>query len=276
MNREERIMKRLKEHYNYLENKGHEVVAVMLQGSQNYNLDMYTDEYMSDIDSKAIVLPSFDDFVYDKKPFNYTYILGNEEHIDTKDIRSMCEMWRKENISYIELLYTDFKIINPKYLDILNYLISQKDTIVNINKNQFLRCIAGMAKEKYKALAHPYPSKIELIKKYGYDPKQLHHLLRLKEFISRYVNNEPLSKCYKAENKKFLMALKQGKSWITNKTIPAYLAFRVASCTVEEICEIKNKECTREDIINTDGIDILNRVRYNLLKRKFKKDLQDY
>ena len=36
----------------------------------------------------------------------------NEEHIDTKDIRKMCEMWLKENISYIELLYSDFIIIN--------------------------------------------------------------------------------------------------------------------------------------------------------------------
>lgn len=61
MNREEKIMARLQEHYNYLIEKGHEVVALMLQGSQNYDLDIYTEEYQSDIDSKAIILPSFED-----------------------------------------------------------------------------------------------------------------------------------------------------------------------------------------------------------------------
>lgn len=114
MNREEKIMARLQEHYNYLIEKGHEVVVLMLQGSQNYDLDIYTEEYQSDIDSKAIILPSFEDFVQNRSPFSYTYILDNNEHIDTKDIRIMCEMLKKENISYIELLYTKFMIINPE------------------------------------------------------------------------------------------------------------------------------------------------------------------
>ena len=58
MNREEHIMNRLSEHYNYAVGQGYEVVCLMLQGSQNYELDVYTDEYKSDIDTKAIVLPS--------------------------------------------------------------------------------------------------------------------------------------------------------------------------------------------------------------------------
>lgn len=119
----DKIMARLQEHYDFLVNKGHEVVGVFLQGSQNYGLDLYTSEYVSDIDSKAIILPSFDDFVYNRKAFSHTYILDNEEHIDTKDIRVMCEMWIKENISYIELLYTNFSIINPEYYDIVNAYI---------------------------------------------------------------------------------------------------------------------------------------------------------
>ena len=49
------------------------------QGSYNYGLDYKK----SDIDSKAVVLPSFEDFVHSKFPFSYTYVLDNEEHIDT-------------------------------------------------------------------------------------------------------------------------------------------------------------------------------------------------
>ena len=123
MDRKEKVMKRLQEHYDYLVNQGHEVVFLAHQGSYNYNLDYEK----SDIDSKAVVLPSFEDFVHSKSPFSYTYILENEEHIDTKDVRKMCEMWQKENISYIELLYSDFIIINPEYKDLVDELGSLFD-----------------------------------------------------------------------------------------------------------------------------------------------------
>lgn len=275
MNREEKIMTRLQEHYNYLIEKGHEVVALMLQGSQNYDLDIYTEEYQSDIDSKAIILPSFEDFVQNKSPFSYTYILDNNEHIDTKDIRIMCEMLKKENISYIELLYTKFTIINPEYKDIFELLIKNRDEIVNINKHQFLRCISGMATEKRKALTHPYPTIIDKINKYGYDPKQLHHLARLEEFIARYVNGVELQDCYKAKNKEYLLALKLGKYAENNKIIPVEEAIKMADRINNNINFIKNQYCIDKDVINEQGILILDKVRYELLKKKFKKDLKN-
>lgn len=275
MNREEKIMTRLQEHYNYLIEKGHEVVALMLQGSQNYDLDIYTEEYQSDIDSKAIILPSFEDFVQNKSPFSYTYILDNNEHIDTKDVRIMCEMLKKENISYIELLYTKFTIINPEYKDIFELLIKNRDEIVNINKNQFLRCISGMATEKRKALTHPYPTIIDKINRYGFDPKQLHHLARLEEFITRYVNGAELKDCYKAKNKEYLLALKLGKYVESNKIIPVKEATKIADRINNNINFIKNQYCVDKDVINEQGISILNTVRYELLKKKFKKDLKN-
>lgn len=274
MEREERIMKRLQEHYDYLLSQGHEVVAVFLQGSQNYNLDLYTKEYMSDIDSKAIVLPSFDDFVYDKKAFSYTYILENNEHIDTKDIRIMCEMWRKENISYIELLYTDFKIINPEYKYILNALIEERNEIININTNNFIKCIYGMALEKRKALTHPYPTIMEKINKFGYDPKQLHHLARLKEFIERYANGEPIEECYKTKEREYLLALKLGKNPNGDK-LELKDAELLADKFSDEIKILKDKICDENNIINGFGTALLYETKYELLKKKFKKDLKN-
>ena len=243
MNREEKIMARLQEHYNYLIEKGHEVVALMLQGSQNYDLDIYTEEYQSDIDSKAIILPSFEDFVQNRSPFSYTYILDNNEHIDTKDIK---------------------------------LLIENRDQIVNINKNQFLRCISGMAMEKRKALTHPYPTIIDKINKYGYDPKQLHHLARLEEFITRYVNGVSLEDCYKSKNREYLLALKLGKYVESNKIIPVEEAIKMANRIDNNINFIKNQYCIEEDTkIDEYGISVLNKIKYELLKKKFKKDLKN-
>ena len=46
-----------------------EVVYLALQGSQNYELDEYSEEYQSDIDTKCIILPTLDDIVCGKSPY---------------------------------------------------------------------------------------------------------------------------------------------------------------------------------------------------------------
>ena len=115
----EKILDKVKEHYDYLYGLGYEVVFTALQGSQNYGLDEYSDEYYSDVDTKSVVLPKFADFVAAKPPVSAVEIikdeLGRDIHAEVKDIRIMFEMFLKENISYIELLYSQYVIVNPKY-----------------------------------------------------------------------------------------------------------------------------------------------------------------
>ena len=133
------IYKRILEHYNYLIEYGFEVVCIMLQGSQNYNLDEYSDEYKSDVDTKAIVLPSFNDFIFGNPPTSTTIVLENQEHIDIKDIRIMFDMFKKQNISYIELLYSKYIFINPKYDKIISEMFEKRDLIAAIDYNKFLK-----------------------------------------------------------------------------------------------------------------------------------------
>ena len=131
--RTEYIMNNLQKKYDYLIAKDYEVVALFLQGSQNYNLDIYDDEYQSDIDAKAIVLPTLDDIILNKRPVSTTIVLDNEEHIDVKDIRIMRDMFLKQNISYIELLYTDFYIINDKYKEFYDGIGTLKSGVSDLN-----------------------------------------------------------------------------------------------------------------------------------------------
>lgn len=51
------IMSNIRDKYLYLEEHGYKVLGLFLQGSQNYGLDIYDEDYKSDIDAKAIVLP---------------------------------------------------------------------------------------------------------------------------------------------------------------------------------------------------------------------------
>lgn len=198
MNRETMIYKNLKQKYNYLIEKGYEVVYVSLQGSQNYGLDLYTDDYVSDIDCFAVVLPSFDDFVNLNHQISTTLVLDNNEHINIKDIRSMFELYSKQNIQYLETLFTDYKIINKKYKQYANKIFAMKYDIANISRDLLIRSIFGMSSEKYHALHHPYPSIIDKINKYGYDGKQLCHLIRLYYFLRGLENGYDFKKCLTA------------------------------------------------------------------------------
>lgn len=275
MNREEKIMQRVQEHYDYLQSLGYEVVCVCLQGSQNYGLDEYSDEYMSDIDTKAIVLPPLDDFIAAAPPVSTVVIMDNNEHAEVKDIRIMFDMFKKANISYIELLFTEFKIINPEWAEFIEPLFANRELISKYNRNQFLRCIAGMAMEKRKALCHPYPNLIEKIEKYGYDGKQLHHCVRLYNFIERFVNGESLDTCYKvkAPMHNILMNYKKQKDAYGNE-LSQEKAIEICDYYVAEIDKIKDAALTEEEGLDKDAEKLLSRILLKIIKAKMIKDLE--
>lgn len=275
MNREEYIMMRLWEHYFYLQEKGYEVVCLMLQGSQNYGLDEYSNEYTSDIDSKAIVLPHFRDFVYEKQPISKVEVLDNNEHIDIKDIRVMFDMFKKENISYIELLYTKYKIINPKYQLYMQKVFDRREDIAAININQFLRCIVGMSGNKVKALCHPYPNLIDKIEKYGFDGKQLSHCVRLYEFINRFCNGTPIAACYLTEEREMLMNFKKQLTAEGDRVMTVDEAIAAANFYYEQTKLIESLHLMKEDVVNYGTIDFLNKIKYDILKQKFEEDINE-
>lgn len=265
MNREEYINNRIKEHYDYIKDK-YNVIYLGLQGSQNYELDVYDDEYKSDIDTKAIILPSFEDIVYNRTPISKTIVLENNEHIDVKDIRVMFETFKKQNVNFIEILFTKYRIISEEYKEIIENLLQNRESIAHLNYNQALRCMAGMSMEKLKALQHPYPTIIDKIEKYGYDPKQLHHILRMNDFIKKYAIGKSYKDCLIPDNKEYLIQIKKG-------ILSVDKAVELAIKTDNETKEIKNKYLKEEEEINKKAIETLDYVKFEILKRKFKKEL---
>lgn len=275
IDKSERILNRVQEHYNYLVASGYEVVFTALQGSQNYGLDEYTQEYMSDVDTKSVVLPSLEDFVKAKSPISTVEVLDNDEHAEVKDIRVMFEMFKKMNISYIELLFSDYVVINPKYKEYVELLFSYKNLIASADKIQFVKCIAGMAYEKQKALCHPYPGIIEKIEKYGYDGKQVSHAVRLWEFISKYEAGTPVPACYKSEKKLYLMALKK-QQYEDGTTMPVQDAIEICDVAVAAIKEIKDRIV---DALTTEDYEpdyatwkILDKIKEAILTAKITED----
>ena len=268
MEREEMINQRIHEHYDYLKEQGYEIVGLFLQGSQNYNNDIYTEEYMSDIDTKAIVLPTFEDFVRGKEPVSTTLILENNEHIDVKDIRVMFDVIQKSNVNFLEILFTDFKIINPKYEKLFQPILDNAERLANADMKQLLNCIVGMSKQKFCALKHPYPTIKDKIDKFGYDPKQLNHIIRMNYFMKRILNGESFrSALNEIERKEYLVAVKKGMYDLAT-------AEELAVKFDTETYELKEK-AFENTIFLVDGVakELYNQVKYEILKQWFREQV---
>lgn len=261
------VFDRVREHRDHLESLGYEWVMIALQGSQNYELEYE----FSDVDTKAIILPKFEDVVLAKSPFSSTLILENNEHIDVKDIRLSFELFKKQNPAYVELLFSKYVIINPKYSDITN-LFEINENIARYNNLATVSAIKGMMMEKRKALQHPYPTIKDKIEKYGFDPKQLHHLCRLEEFLRRYISGERYSECLISKNKEYLMFLKHGNLNCEEAIALADEMLNSANLMVDKYRENNSNP----DFQNKDLIDsIIKNTLLLILKKFFKEEITE-
>lgn len=203
---DEWIMNKIQEHYQEALKlyPADRIIGIFCQGSQNYGLDYEG----SDIDTKCFLVPTLEDIIFNKKPISTTHIRANEEHIDFKDIRLFLTTVRKQNLNFMEILFTKYKIVNSTYEPMWNRLIENNEQIARYNPVGAVKTMKGIALEKYHAMEHKYPSKIELIDKWGYDGKQLSHLIRVDEYLARYIAGEPYADCLITKKADLLIATK--------------------------------------------------------------------
>ena len=260
------IYERLKDDFNYVSSLGYNVLGIFLQGSQNYNLSYEG----SDIDTKAILIPSFEDFVLNKKPVSTTLIREDNSHIDIKDIRLMHECFKKQNINFIENLFTQYKYLNPDYAALYQPMFDNNELIAHYNNYAAINCIAGMVYEKHKAMEHPYPTLKDKIEKYGYDNKQLHHILRCEEFLIRYIDGVPYAECLIPTEPQSLIDVKATYKYSLEQ------ARKIADSCEANVKEIKQKYMdTHEVVVNYEVETIMNDVLINILKYAFQKEIGD-
>ena len=195
----EKILKRLKEQLDYVIQLGYNeerILGIFLYGSQNYG---FANEN-SDIDSKVIILPSFSDFCLKSKNLvSVEAHMENGEHIDIKDIRLLRENFMKQNINFTELLFTEYKILNPVYEDLFNfYFISQRENIVRFDQAKTIKSIG-------RQLQHT-------LGQGPTDNKKLYNSKRLFFFLSNYIQGKPYLECLqpKGEEHEYLWNLKYG------------------------------------------------------------------
>ena len=268
---DEWIMDRIQEHYEeakeyFDENR---IVGIFCQGSQNYGLDYEN----SDIDTKLIVVPTFEEIAFNKKPHSTTHVRANNEHIDFKDIRLYIETFRKQNLNFLEILFTPYKIVNPQYAEWWNILVENREAIAHYDIHRAIKSMKGIAMEKYHAMEHRYPSKVDIIDKYGYDSKQLHHLLRVEEYLENYINGATYESCLipDPETASLLSTIKQNNDYFS--LIKARYHALMSIKHIEALCEYGLSKYPEGHDESTD--EILNKVQYEIMRYAVAVELME-
>lgn len=262
---DEWIMNEIKKHcdesLNYFSKDN--IVGIFYQGSGNYGLD-YEE---SDVDTKLIVVPSFRDVAMNQQPISTTHVRANEEHIDFKDIRLYMQTFRKQNLNFLEILFTPYCTLNDDYADEWQRLVVAREQIAHMNPYQAVKSMQGIAKEKYHAMEHHYPKRMHMIERYSYDPKQLHHLLRVQEYLKRYVVGESYESCLQPRNHEYLIEVKKGLHTLDE-------ARELATASIADIDEVCKKffEVVKKPEENTEIRELLDDVQYNIMKIAIKKE----
>lgn len=256
----------LNDHYleahQYFEHRN--IVGLFLQGSQNYGLD--TEE--SDVDTKLVVTPSLSDIVMNKPAVSTTHVRANNEHIDFKDIRLMLGTFRKQNLNFLEILFTDYFMLNGMYEAEWDELVKYREKIAHYNIYAAIKAMKGIALEKYHAMEHRYPAKVNIIDRFGYDPKQLHHLLRVEDYLERYIVGAPYEACLKPCDPEYLIQVKLGMYDLDRARTIANLSIE----HIDQMCE----RFTKDSPYNTNDpfIDeLLDHVQEEIMTISIKKEL---
>ena len=249
------IQERVNDQYKYAVSKyGDHILGVFLYGSQNYNI--HTED--SDIDTKAIYIPTLDEIAAGAAPISKELSYGNRgEHIEVKDIRLMCQMWKKQNMNFLEILYTKYFALNPKYEDVFNQTFKlYRSNISAYNVHQMVQSTIGQIKSTMKqAMAE------------NTDPaavgKQIANCFRLCFFCNDFLGND-LTRYQDAiylsnELRTSLLLIKPAKH-LDKEQIIAY------ACVINELCYAL-EEKVKEYVVNEDNKQLVDAVFINGTKR---------
>jgi len=178
------IIDTLQQYKEHAEAQGLLVYAIALKGSQNYNL---SDEE-SDIDANLVFIPTLSQ-LRTSETFKFTFETGD---VVCHNIYKFVEIVAKGNPQWIEVCQTE-------------YVIGDLSAFRHYSLNP--SALKGMMMEKVHAFSKLYPSRKSIVEKHGWDPKQLHHIIRLYDTLNLNVNVHK----YSGPDKEFMLDVKRGR-----------------------------------------------------------------
>ena len=177
------IIEKVKQHSKYVTGKikASQIMTVLI-GSQNYQLDTEN----SDIDTVTFVFPTLYDIVFNKEPVSSEFDVSDGKCV-VKDIRLAFDLLRKPSPNSVEWFITKYKYYNPLYENILKYYLENQAMLFLLTHANYKTAIAATV-----GAARGYYLRGNNIS----DGKKVANVLRLKNFILNYLDEECNPKDY--------------------------------------------------------------------------------
>lgn len=244
------ILEEVKKHHDFVENHtqllSYVPFTTVLVGSQNYNLATP----QSDVDTKTIMVPRLKTLLTTKTPLSTTRVMEDQSHCDVKDIRNAIDCWKKQNVNFVEMLFTKYYYVPEPYRDLWAEITAPEraEKIAHYNTYAAIHCIQGNVAEKYKAMLHRHPANEKDFDKYGYGRKDLHHLCRLYFFLLSYLSGKKTyPQCLVSkEEHKFLLSLKTNPVPLAEATAMAERYHKNCDTLAEQYYQWHQPEPDRE------------------------------
>lgn len=199
---------RIKKHLAVVQEKyGDRVVFISAVGSMNYGLFTET----SDVDTKAVILPTYAEIVL-KKPESVTLQI-NDEQCSVKDLRVYINELKKQGINVLETLVTNYYLVNGKFLNQIELLRSWAEEISHYDENKFLSSTIGTACSYAKRWNIAYKNYLETDDDANLDYKAAYNIVRLHNTIHAYIQGRKFKdaiNCGTSLDRDFLLRIKYG------------------------------------------------------------------
>lgn len=186
MNHKEAVSKKYPEY---------QILGIFLYGSQNYNIA--TDK--SDVDTKAIIIPTVEQLAF--KPMRTETIeFDDGGHCEIMSIVHWVENLKKQNVNFVETLFTQYRWINPFYLNKWKEtFLEKREDIANYDKDRMVKSICHQA--------------INTLSRYD-TGKSLANGYRFRYFLYNKLKGADYLKCIKVPNplNEYLIELKLDKT----------------------------------------------------------------
>ena len=171
---------------------------------------------------------------------------------------------RKQYFNTIEVLYTDFKILNPFYENLWNNLVVNRELLSHYNPYGVVTSTIGVAKSKYKKLEEPRNKVKALFEGIEYDAKRLSDLIWLEHYLIHYLGGSPYIEAIKPSNNQLMLDAKNGKFTLEEARSLGKNAYdeiiRIGERYIKAVELVENKT-------NDEAERILNQVQHDIIQK---------
>ena len=248
MENKEQLLSTVRQHAEYpYSQSGHTPIYAALYGSQNYGIA--TPE--SDVDTKVWLMPSFRDLYTAAKPYSKE-LHYDEAHVEAKDSRLMIGELKKQNMNFLETIFTPYYWCSRRYATEFDYLRDNRELIARYDVNKGAHAFMGHMYNMYNRF------------KRDEKPKQVAHLMRLYDCLQRYVlTDEPYEDLlFHPHSLDYLMAVRRGEVPVEELRDMAETYMGLANNLLEEMPEHE---------VNKDAEQLMDYFSRWVLDKRFKE-----